>query len=171
MKSKDVENTIKYIVNKKKIVPFVFFLCIGLSVSAQILTPATWDYELSKNNIKKGDIVELVFKVKLDDTWHLYSNVQNYKIGPLKTEFEFEPNDGYKLVGDVKAIGIKTKYDDVFEVDVNYFEKTAEFRQKVKILKKTAIIMGTYIYQVCTTVDGMCILGDDEFEFEIKTTN
>jgi thiol:disulfide interchange protein DsbD len=138
------------------------------AINAQILTPAKWSTSVSKEKIKKGDVVELIFKIKLDDTWHLYSNVQNYEVGPKKTEFEFEPNDTYELVGNTKAIGTKTEYDDIFEVNVTYFEKTGEFRQKVKILKSKAVIEGTYNYQVCTTVDGKCILGDDDFEFKIN---
>lgn len=159
----------KLMITKTILLVFSFF--IGISMSAQILQPSKWSYSLLKENIKQGEIVELIFKVKLDDSWHLYGNVQNYDIGPLKTEFEFELNDTYKLIDDIKAIGVKTKYDDVFEVDVNYFEKTAEFHQKIKILKPNATIAGTYDYQVCTTVDGKCILGDDDFEFTIKTTN
>ena len=143
----------------------ICFVLFSLSMSAQILTPAKWSHNISKQKVKKGDVVELIFKFKLDKTWHLYANVQNYKIGPKKTEFEFQPNDTYKLIGELKAIGTKTHYDDVFEVDVNYFEGTGEFRQKVKILKDNAFIEGTYNYQVCTTVDGKCILGDDDFEF------
>jgi thiol:disulfide interchange protein DsbD len=144
---------------------------MGLSMSAQILTPAKWTCKLSTQDIKQGDLIEFIFKIQLNDTWHLYSNVQNYKIGPLPTTFEFEPSGSYKLVGDVVAIGAKKKYDDVFEVDVNYFENTAEFRQKVKLLSKNPLIKGSYTFQVCTTVDGKCILGDDEFEFKIKTTH
>ena len=155
----------------KNINILAFSLLMGLSVSAQILTPAKWTCKLSKQDIKQGDVVELIFKIQLDHTWHLYSNVQNYKAGPLPAVFEFEPSGSYKLVGDVMAIDVKKKYDDVFEVDVNYFENTAEFRQKIKILSKNPVIEGSYTYQVCTTVDGKCILGDDEFEFKIKTTN
>jgi len=157
--------------NPKQTIIVVFSLLIGLSVSAQILTPAKWTCKLSKQDIKQGDVIELIFKIQLDDTWHLYSNVQNYKTGPLPTVFEFEPSGSYKLVGDVVAIGTKKEYDEIFEVDVNYFENTAEFRQKVKILSKNPVIKGSYTYQVCTTVDGKCVLGDDEFEFKFKTTN
>ena len=157
--------------NPKKTFILVWTLLIGLTMSAQILTPAKWTYKLSKQDIKQGDVIELIFKIQLDDTWHLYSNVQNYEMGPLKTEFEFEPSGSYRLVGDVVAIGTKKEYDDVFEVDVNYFENTAEFRQKAKILSKNPVINGSYTYQVCTMVDGKCILGDDEFEFNIKTTD
>ena len=154
--------------NTKKIVILVFSLLLAISMSAQILEPVKWQCSLSKQDIKQGDIVELVFNIQLDNTWHLYSNAQNYEIGPLPTTFEFEPNDSYQLIGEVKAIGTKKEYDDVFEVDVNYFEHTAEFRQKVKILSKNPIIKGYYEYQVCTTIDGKCIFGEDEFEFKIQ---
>lgn len=157
--------------NKVKKIILGFVILFSMTISAQILQPAKWQQKLSKQDIKQGDIIDLIFKAKLDDTWYLYGNVQNYDIGPKKAEFEFDPNSSYKLIGVTEAINIKTKYDDVFEVNVNYFEKTAEFRQKVKILKPNATITGTYDYQVCTTVDGKCILGDDEFEFNIKTIN
>ena len=153
---------------KKIIILIVLILLMGIPVSAQILTPAKWTCKLSRQDIKQGDVVELIFKIQLDATWHLYSNVQNYNMGPLPAVFEFEPNDSYSLVGDVIAIGTKKEYDEIFEVDVNYFVGTGEFRQKVKILTKNPVINGSYSYQVCTTVDGKCILGDDEFEFKIK---
>ncbi|WP_299672844.1 protein-disulfide reductase DsbD domain-containing protein [uncultured Polaribacter sp.] len=149
----------------------VVLLSFCVSLQAQILQPASWNYGVSKQIFTVGEEVELIFKVELDESWHLYSNIQNYELGPLPTVFEFEPNESYKLVGGVKPMGYKTKFDDVFEVKVNYFEHTAEFRQKVKILSKTPVIKGYYEYQVCTTVDGKCILGDDEFEFTIETTN
>lgn len=154
--------------NTKKTLILAISFLISLSMSSQILEPAKWQCSFSKQDIKQGEIVELIFKIELDNTWHIYSNVQNYELGPMPTIFEFDPHDSYQLIEDVKAIGTKKEYDDVFEVDVNYFEHTAEFRQKVKILKDNAVIKGNYEYQVCTTVDGKCIMGDDEFQFIIK---
>ncbi|MEX0313362.1 MAG: protein-disulfide reductase DsbD domain-containing protein [Allomuricauda sp.] len=150
-------------------------LCCGLLISmaatSQILEPASWNCSISNKAVKPGDIVELVFTVELDDTWHLYGNKQNYDIGPLPTVFEFEKSNDYKLIGDVKAVDTKMKYDDVFEVDVNYFEHTAEFRQKVKVLSKDAVIKGSYEYQVCTMVDGKCIMGNDDFEIAVNPSS
>ncbi|MEP1487437.1 MAG: protein-disulfide reductase DsbD domain-containing protein [Algibacter sp.] len=154
--------------NLNKLLLIFSLLFFSMQISAQILEPAKWEQKLSKNQIAKGDVVELIFQVKLNDTWHLYSNRQDYQIGPLKTEFKFEPNDSYQLVGEVKAMGAKKEYDKVFEVDVNYFEHTAEFRQKVKILSKKPIIKGYYEYQVCSTVDGKCILGEGEFDITLE---
>lgn len=155
----------------KKIVLLVFSLFISVSISAQILSPAKWNFSVSKKHPKQGEIVELIFTVKLDPTWHLYGNKQNYDLGPLPASFEFEAQDSYKLLGDMREIGVKRTRDEVFEVDVNYFEEKAEFRQKVKILSNKVTIIGSYEYQVCTTVDGKCILKDDEFEFDITTIN
>ncbi len=137
-------------------------------LSAQILTPAQWSYKTSKEKIDKGKIVELTFIVKLDKNWHLYSTVQNYELGPLPTVLEFQPHSSYQLIGIVQPIGAKKEYDGVFEVHVNYFEDTGEFRQKIKILSKSPVIKGTYEYQICSTIDGKCIMGNDEFIFNIQ---
>lgn len=140
-------------------------------MAAQILEPATWHCKLSKQEIDQGDVIDLVFEIGLDDTWLLYSNIQNYELGPLPAVFEFETNQDYELINDIIPVGFKTKYDDVFEVNVNYFDGKAEFRQKVKILSKNAIIKGYYEYQVCSMINGKCIMGEDDFEFNIETTN
>ncbi len=146
-------------------------LLLSMTATAQILAPARWQYELTKQFVKQGDMVELVFKVTLDDTWHLYSNIQNYDIGPLPTSFNFEKNDTFKLIGDIKPIGNSKAFDDVFEVNVNYFEHTAEFRQKVQILSNNPIIKGAYEYQVCNEVDGKCLFLEDDFDLTRRLSN
>ena len=145
-----------------KILALSLFICA--TISAQILKPAKWECNLSKPNAKQGDIIEIIFNIKLDATWHLYSNIQNYEIGPLRTSFGFEPNTTYKLIGNVVPVGSLNKYDNVFEVNVSYFEHRAEFRQKIKILSKNPVIKGYYEYQLCSSIDGKCILGGDDFE-------
>ncbi len=156
------------LITRKRII-LAFSFLIGMSISAQILEPAKWSCNVSIEHPKQGEIIELIFNVKLDDSWHLYSNIQNYDIGPLATEFNFEPNNTFKLISNVIPINYITKYDDVFEVTVNFFEQKAEFRQKVKILSNNPIIKASYSYQVCSTVDGKCIFGEYDFEFKITT--
>ncbi|WP_308993905.1 protein-disulfide reductase DsbD domain-containing protein [Mariniflexile litorale] len=152
-----------------KLITILSVLLGTAALSAQILTPAHWSSRLSKEAIRPGETVELIFSVRLDRNWHLYSNVQNYKIGPLPAVFEFKPHSSYKLLEGVVAIGSQKEYDPVFEVYVNYFENTAEFRQKVKILSKNPIIKGFYEYQVCSIADGKCVMGTGDFEFKIQT--
>ncbi len=150
---------------KVKLTVFLFILSLGLSHSfAQILEPAHWSYSTSFDKATVGQEIDIVFKVVIDDTWYVYSSDFSKDVGPKVTEFHFEPNDSYELVGETKAINPKQKYDDIFEGDVRYFEHEAEFRQTIKILKTDLIVKGDYEYQTCTTVDGKCIPGDGEFE-------
>lgn len=143
----------------------------GLQMGAQIESPVKSNYTLSKKEIKKGDVVTLIFTLQLADHWHLYSNLQNYELGPLPTTFEFEPHPSYKLLGDIVPTRSKKEYEPIFEVYVNYFEKTAEFRQKIKLCADNPIVKGYYDYQMCSIKDGKCILQTTDFEFKIKTIN
>ena len=153
----------------KRIYSTIILCLVLFSLSGQILTPATWEHSLSKNNVSTGEEVELLFTAVLDDTWFIYSSENELETGPVPAEFTFEPSDGYELVGDIVPVDFKVKYDEVFKGNVNYKDKEATFKQKVKILRDNPIIRGEYYYQVCTTVDGMCVLGDGEFEFKINT--
>ena len=122
---------------KKNILVFIGVLCFYTTLQAQILRPARWSYHTSEREVEIGDEIELIFKVKLDDTWHLYSNEQDYEIGPLPTEIHFEPHESYRIVGALIPKGeIIAEYDTLWEETVRYFKHEAEFRQKVKILKE-----------------------------------
>lgn len=148
-----------------------FSLAIGLifcsfSTFGQVREPASWTYEASKEETQIGDEIELIFKVKLEDTWHLYSADLDPDIGPMPTVFEYKKDPSFELVGDVIQKGIHRAYDSLWEAYITYFSDKAEFRQKVKILSDKINISGTYEYQVCTTVDGLCIPGDGDFSFD-----
>ncbi len=140
----------------------------SLVIQSQVLQPAQWHVQVATSKAHVGDVVEVIFKVDIDDAWHLYSNIQTYDMGPMPAEFSFEPHESYERVGDVVPIRPKKEYDSVFEVDVRYFEHQAEFRQKIKILKDNPTIKGRYIFQVCSSGDGMCIPGGGEFNVSNK---
>ena len=146
----------------------ILFLAVS-SLNGQILTPASWEHSVSKNNASIGEEVELLFTATLDDTWFIYSSENELETGPVPAEFIFEPGDSYELIGDIVPVDFKEKYDEVFKGKVNYKDKEATFKQKVRILKDNPVISVEYYYQVCTTVDGMCVLGDGQFEFKINT--
>ena len=134
------------------------------SASSQILTPAKWSYEVSKTYPKAGDEIDLIFNVKIDKDWYLYSSDFDPDLGPLVTEIIFEPQD-YELVGQIKPIDAKKKYDSLWEGEYTYFKKRAQFRQTIRVLNENPEIRGTYEYQVCSDIDGKCIPGDGEFDF------
>ncbi|MDB5273307.1 MAG: thiol:disulfide interchange protein DsbD [Chitinophagaceae bacterium] len=154
----------------KRISLFVLFLCTLFSCVGEAqdkpLKPATWTYSLSKKEVALGQTIDLVFEATIDDKWYMYSSDFDPNLGPNLAVFEFEPNSAYKLVGKIKAVGSKKKYDDIWGGTYTYFKHKALFKQTVKIIGENAVIKGTHTYQVCTEIDGKCIVGDGEFEFK-----
>lgn len=146
----------------------IAFLILPLMASGQILKPASWNVYLSKNDPAVGEEIEVIFSVNIDEKWYLYSTEFNCEDGPNKTEFNFLPDAGIRLIGGVAAINPVDKHDKIFDCDVKIFKHTGEFRQKVKILASGATIAGNYNYQVCTDLDGRCISFDDEFKLSVK---
>ena len=148
---------------KLSVLLFACFIIQGLS--AQILEPAKWTYDVSEQEVKIGDEVELIFKTLIDSDWYLYSSDFDPDLGPMLTEFTFEPNSSYELVGGIVAVNPSKKYDEIWEGEIKYFKGIGEFRQKVKITSENPLIRGSYSYQVCSDVDGKCIPFEDEFSF------
>jgi thiol:disulfide interchange protein DsbD len=132
---------------------------------AQIINPTHWTFTTSKSVVKTGETVELIFKIRLDGDWHLYSTDFDPNLGPKVAVFNFTPNPGYELVGKIIPIGAKEEYDEVFEGKVRLFHGSAEFRQKVKILADFKTIMGSYQTQTCSDKAGRCVDQDEEFSF------
>lgn len=140
---------------------------------AQILKPVQWTTEVSKKNVKVGDVIELIFKAKIDDQWYMYANDFDPECGPLLTELSFSGIQNYELVGETQAINPKSKKDENFPdcESIKYFVRTGEFRQKIKVLGSPLKISGVVQGQVCTEIDGKCIPFDNDFEIEEITVS
>jgi thiol:disulfide interchange protein len=146
----------------------LFFLLtcfLSFTLFAQKEKHSEWNFSVSKNNVTDGEVIDLVFSVSIDATWYVYSSDFDPNLGPLVASFTFQKNNSFDLVGGIKAIKPKKKFDDIYGGDVTYFTEKGEFRQKVRILKKDAVIKGTIEYQECTEVDGKCIQHEEDFSF------
>lgn len=149
----------------KKLIGLFILSFLSAFSFAQILQPAQWSYDVSANEAKAGTEIDLIFNVEIDEKWYLYSSDFDPDCGPMVTTFTFNKDASYALVGGIKPIGAKKKFDEIFECDYTYFRKTAQFKQTIKLLSTNLIITGEYEYQVCTDVDGKCIPFDDDFDF------
>ena len=144
----------------------VFILLLSAQpLLAQILTPAKWTWQPSKSSVQVGEELELIFNVAIDKDWYIYANDFDPECGPNLTVVTLTPDPSFKLVGTLEAIHAKAKHDEIFECDVKIFEKTGEFRQKIKVLSSNLKLSGTYDGQVCTETEGRCIPFDGEFSF------
>ncbi len=137
-----------------------FFFC-GLALFAQSDDePVIWSQEL----IKVSDTeYELVFKAKIFDGWHVYSQ-HTAEGGALPTEFTFsKAGEHYTIVGKTQESETATEFSDIFEVDETFFKKEAVFTQKVQLKGQNVRQIDVSIfYQVCKEV---CIQGEQDFNF------
>jgi thiol:disulfide interchange protein len=147
---------------------FFGLLLLGFSTFAQIQKPAIWNFDYQPKNSKVGDIIELKFTAKIDDGWYLYSSDFDPELGPIVTSMSFVKSPNYSLVDGIKPIHPKKKFDEIWQGDITYFTKKAQFIQKVKVLKENFKIDGTIEGQTCTEKDGQCIPLKEKFLFEIS---
>lgn len=147
------------------LIGLLFFLIYIDPVQAQILQPVKWSSSSSKKEVKIGEELELIFTAQIQKEWYLYSS-DFEEGGPMVSTFTFEKNKNYELIGGIIPIEPLKKYDDVFEMDVKFFKKKGEFRQKVKILKKDFKITVSFRGQTCSEIDGKCIPLSQNFTFD-----
>ncbi|MBO9615987.1 MAG: thioredoxin family protein [Dyadobacter sp.] len=146
---------------------FTFFLFVASFAQAQVQkAKAHWTYSFSKPEVKKGETVDLIFTATIDKDWYMYSSDFDPDLGPMLTTFTFEKNNTFETVGKLKPQNPKTKYEEVWQGNVRYFEGKGVFKQTVKILADNPVIKGTSEYQTCSHVSGLCIPGGEDFEFK-----
>jgi DsbC/DsbD-like thiol-disulfide interchange protein len=113
---------------------------------------------------QSGSEWKLVFTAVIDPGWHLYSQ-STPEGGPMPVSFDFAKGKGYRFTGSVKETGeLKKGYDEVFMVNVLWYEGSVVFTQTVKASEK-GVISGEIRYSVCS--GEMCVPGDVRFKLEI----
>jgi thiol:disulfide interchange protein len=138
----------------------LLFLVLPFITHAQLQNPAKWSFTVEKGN---GNERTLIFKVKLDEGWHLYSQFTPDG-GPMPLNFKFDSGNCFERVGKVTEPKAHQDYDSTFMVGVLLFEHSATFKQKVKLKGKSCIIKGAVEYQVCKE---SCIFQEEEFSFNL----
>lgn len=149
-----------------------FLFLIGTAAFAQMVAPPRWTIQLSEKDLKVGDEVKLTFKAQIPKDWYVYSNDFDPELGPMLTELNLDKakSKGFSLVGGLKAINPKKKFDEVWEGDVTYFEVSGTFEQLIKITAEDIVIDGYLGYQMCTDVTGQCVPFDEDFSIKAKAT-
>ncbi|MFC3199164.1 protein-disulfide reductase DsbD N-terminal domain-containing protein [Parapedobacter deserti] len=138
----------------------LFFCALGYG---QILDPVKWSYAAKK--VSKDEAV-LFLKADIDAGWHLYSQHVD-EGGPVKTTFAFAPSGQYELVGKTAEPQPIKKYEEVFGMEVAYFEKQAVFQQRIKLKAGQTVVKGTVEYMVCD--DQQCLPPDERtFAITVK---
>ena len=93
--------------------------------------------------------VDVIFKGKIASGWHVYApNIP--ADGPIPATVTTEKAEGVKAVGKLKAQGKEIKeYDQIFGMQLRYFENSVTFVQRYKITGKTYNVKGYLEYGAC----------------------
>ena len=144
---------------------WMLFFMWSVFVNAQLDTePVVWETQLEKLDDTR---FVLVFNATIASNWHLYSQFSNDQ-GALPTEFVFD-SQGYKRIGEVEESPSITDYDKVFEMDLTYFNDSANFRQEIVLEDETLSSLSVELnYQACD--DKLCIFRSETFVFSLDGT-
>ena len=126
---------------------FIFIFLIGSVSNAQIHNPVTWETSVEKINDSEFN---LLITAGIEAGWHLYS--QNVpEGGPIPTSIKIASDDSkYQLIGSPQEGKGHEEYDNVFDMDIKYFETKAVFKQRIKLLGSDKIdIAGVLEFMVC----------------------
>ena len=133
--------------------PFLFLLITFVS-NAQIADPIKWAYSSKKIADKT---YEIHLTATVQNTWHLYSQLQPEDAINQPTEIIFKKNPLISCSGKIKEIGkMKLFKDEKLKISANQYADKVDFVQiiKLKANVKTNII-GSVEYQTCN--DKKCL--------------
>ena len=130
-----------------------------LPLSAQDTEPVSWTYEVTKLNSLE---YQISLNAEIIDGWKLYSQFSPEE-GSVATSFTFLNNDNDYVANetfneDAYIIG----YDNVFKMDLFYFEEKANFNQLLKLNNKDINQVKVEVdYSSCD--DELCIFRNETF--------
>ena len=129
----------------------MWLLMLAMTAAAQMVEPVKTSAEMKMLNDTEA---ELLFRMTIADGWHVYS--PKVTGGPIAATFNAEKMTGAKTKGALTWRGKEiSKYDNMFQQEVQYFENSVTFVQKVQ-LTGGAYDIDCYVeYGACN--DQMCL--------------
>lgn len=148
----------------KKILFSLIVSFLAFAAYAQIQEPVKFKTELK--NVSATE-VEIVFTASIEQGWHVYSTDLGDG-GPISATFNTDKLAGAQLDGKLRPVGKEiASFDKLFEMDVRYFEHTAQFVQKLKLTGGDYQVTGYLEYGACN--DENCLPPTQvEFSFSGK---
>lgn len=148
----------------KKLLIFIITIS-SFNINAQIYAPVSWTF--SQKMLSENE-VELNFTANIDEGWYIYSQSLSDD-GPVPTEFTFQEEKNYKLLGNVVEEKAKEEYDPNFDMMLKFFKKQTTFKQRVLLenITQSISIKGEIYYMTCD--DKQCLPPEVvEFSFDFN---
>ncbi|MCX2839213.1 protein-disulfide reductase DsbD family protein [Salinimicrobium sp. MT39] len=153
---------------KTKFLSLLLALFSFLPHVAQVQEAPEWQVKADNNDAVPGDEVIITFTADIPQDWYMYSSDFDPNLGPMLTEFNFDPSEKFELLGEIIPVEPKEKYEEIWEGDVTYFIEKAIFEHKIKLIGEKPVISGSVTYQICSDVTGQCIPYESEFSIDLS---
>ena len=129
------------------------------SLNSQEKEPVSWSYEVNKINSLE---YQITFNAEIINGWKLYSQFSPEE-GSVKTSFKFLNNEGDYIASEIfNEEPYTVGYDNVFNMDLFYFEENASFNQLFKLVDKDFNQIKIEVdYSSCD--DELCIFRNETF--------
>lgn len=144
----------------KRLMITLWVALFALIAQGQMVDPVHFTSKLKM--LKDGE-AEIVFSATIDNGWHVYSTDMGND-GPISATFNVVKLEGAEKVGKLKPRGnVIKQYDKMFGMELRFFEKKAEFVQRIRFTKAKYTIDCYLEFGACN--DEMC-LPPTEVEFK-----
>ena len=145
----------------KRMSAMLSLLCVAMVTFAQMHDPIKCE---TAWKIVNDGAAELRISATIDAGWHLYST--ELEDGPTAATLVIETIKGASLDGKLGFEGKEiTKYDDMFGMEVRYFENKVTFVQRFAIDSEDYTVQGYFQYGAC---DDQSCLPPTNVEFNFK---
>lgn len=147
----------------KQLYTLVLLVFAGFTINAQSSKQVQWAYAAKKVADKT---YELHITATIGENYHMYAQDPGVE-GPLPTSFKFSGNPLAATDGKVKEVGkVVKKFESAWNGSVNYYEKTVDFVQLVKLKGNIKTNVGGSVeFMVCN--DSRC-LPPSTVEFKVN---
>ena len=140
-------------------------LCLSILLSVSALQAqeqhAHWRTEVSQldKNLYRVSVTAV-----MDSTWHIYDTLRT-EFGPNATIVEFSIAEAKRAekVGEMTISAEPYRYyDDIFMMEIGYFEDSVTFSQDIRLKKKDAVV-NVYVEWMACDENNCLPLADQEF--------
>ena len=132
---------------------FLLFLFVSAAVNGQLQDPVHFKSELKAT--EGSSEAEIVFSATIDAGWHVYSTDLGGD-GPIAATFNAVKMEGVETVGKLTPKGnVIKKYDEMFGMELKFFENAVTFIQKIRFTKPEYAIDCYLEYGACN--DRSCL--------------
>lgn len=116
------------------------------SAPGGLLDPVKWSLRTERRSDSQ---LELIYTMRAEKEWHVYSQFLESDQGPVPTVFGFNLPEGVQRKGEVVEPKAINAYDPNFMMTLSYHEGVAEFRQILTGVTPTTEVFETWVEFMC----------------------